>query len=105
MLTARTFLLRNFLLKRCLANAGAQETAVILYAYLTAGQKVRDGCHHFGAAARTGTNCQDEIPKRKSAALSDHLAKLAISLHILPVSALSRSDAMSRCEYFFHRHT
>jgi hypothetical protein len=98
-------LLRNVLLKRCLANAGAQETAVILYAYLTAAQEIRDGCHHFGAATCTGTNCQDEIPKRKSAALSDDLAKLAISLHMLPISALSRSNAMSRCEYFFHRHT
>jgi len=98
-------LLRNFLLKRCLANAGAQEPAIILYTYLTARQKIRDGCHHFGAATRTGTNCQDEIPKRKSAALSDNLAKLAISLHMLAISALSRSNAMSRCEYFFHRHT
>jgi len=98
-------LLRNFLLKRCLANAGAQETAVILYAYLTARQKIRDGCHHFGAATRTGTNCQDEIPKRKSAALSHNLAKLAISLHMLAIAALSRANAMSRCEYFFHRHT
>ena len=89
----------------CLANAGAQETSVILYAYLAAGQEVRDGCHHLCAARRAGTNCQDEIPKRKSAALSDDLAKLAVSLHILAIPALSRSNAMSRCEYFFHRHT
>jgi hypothetical protein len=46
-------LLRNFLLQRSLANACAQKTAVILYAYLTARQKIRDGCHHFGAATRT----------------------------------------------------
>jgi len=98
-------LLRNFLLKRCLANAGAQETAVIFYAYPTAGQKIRDCCHRFGAATRAGTNCQDEIPKGKSAALSDNLAKFAISLHTLAIFALSRSNAMSPCEYFFHRHT
>jgi len=102
-LTARA-LLRDFLLKKSLTNASAQETAVILYAYLAAGQKIRDGCHHFGAATRTGTNFQDQIPKRKSA-LSDDLAKLAISFHMLAISALSRSNAMSRCEYFFHRHT
>jgi len=93
------------LLKRCLANAGAQEPAIILYTYLTARQKIRDGCHRFGAATRAGTNCQDEIPKRKSAAISDNLAKFAISLHMSTISALSRSNAMSRCEYFFHRHT
>jgi hypothetical protein len=35
-----------------LANASAQETSVILYAYLATIQKVRDGCHHFCAAMR-----------------------------------------------------
>jgi hypothetical protein len=88
----------------CLANAGAQETSVILHAYLTARQKVRDRRHRFGAAAGAGTNCQDQIPKGKTSARSDHLAKLAISFHILAIFAVSRSNAMSRCEYFFHGH-
>jgi hypothetical protein len=88
----------------CLANAGAQETSVILYAYLAAGQEVRDGCHHLCAATRAGTNCQDQITERKPSARSDDLAKLAISFHMLAISTLSRSDAISHCEYFFHRH-
>jgi hypothetical protein len=88
---------------RCLANARAQETSVILYAYFAAGQKIRHGCHHLCAAARAGTNCQDQITERKPSARSDDLAKFAISLHILAISALSKSNAISRCEYFFPR--
>ena len=88
-----------------LANAGSQETAVILYAYLAARKKVRDGCHHLCAATRAGTNCQDQITERKPTARSDDLAKLAIPFHNLAIFALSRSNAMSRCEYFFHRQS
>jgi hypothetical protein len=84
------------------ANAGAQEPSVILYAYLATGQKVRDRCHHLCAAARTGTNCQDQITERKPSAGSDDLAKLAISFHMLAFSALSRSDARVHCEYVIH---
>jgi hypothetical protein len=87
----------------CLANSGAQEASVILYAYLATGQKVRNGCHHLCAATRAGTNCQDQITERRPSAWSDDLAKLAISFHMLAISTLSRSNAMSRCEYFFHR--
>jgi len=70
---------------------------------LAAVQKVRDGCHHLCAATRAGTNCQDQITEGKPSARSDDLAKLAISFHMFVVSALSRSNAMSRSEYFFHR--
>jgi hypothetical protein len=68
-----------------LANAGAQETSVILYAHLAAGQKIRHCCNRFCAAARAGTNCQDQIPKRKPSAWSDDLAKLTISFHMLAI--------------------
>ena len=85
-----------------LANAGAQEASVILYAYLATGQKVRDGCHHLCAATRAGTNCQDQITERRPSAWSDDLAKLAISFHMLAISTLSRSDASVDCEYVFH---
>jgi hypothetical protein len=88
----------------CSANAGAQEAPVILHAYLAARQKVCDRCHRFFAASRTGTDCQDQITERQSSARPHDLAKLAISFHMLTISALSRSNAMSRCEYFFHRH-
>jgi hypothetical protein len=88
-----------------LANAGAQKTSVILHAYLTAGQKVRDCRYRFCAALRARTNCQDQVPERKPTARFDDLAKLAISLHKLAIFGLSRFDATSRCEYFFHRHT
>jgi hypothetical protein len=84
------------------ANPGAQETSVILYAYLAAGQKIRDGRDHLCAAARAGTNCQDQITERKPSAWSDDLAKLAISFHMLAVSALSRCYASIHCEYLIH---
>jgi hypothetical protein len=90
-------------LSGCLANAGAQETSVILYAYLAAGQKIRHCRNHFCAAARAGTNCQDQITERQPSARSHDLAKLAISFHRLTISALSRSNATSHCEYVFHR--
>ena len=89
-------------LRACLANAGAQETSVILYAYLAAGQKIRHCRNHFCAAARAGTNCQDQITERQPSARSHDLAKLAISFHRLTSSALSRSNATSHCEYVFH---
>jgi len=89
-------------LRSRLANAGAQQTSVILYAYLAAGQKIRDGCHHLCAATSAGTNCQDQITERKPSARSDDLAKLGISFHMLAVSSLSRSDASVRCEYVVH---
>src|SRR5262249_4487584 len=85
-----------------LANAGAQETSLILYAYLPAGQKIGDGCHHLCAAARAGTNRQDQITEREPSAWSDNLAKLAISLHTLAVSAPSRCHASVHCEYVVH---
>src|SRR4029077_5933013 len=87
----------------CLANAGAQETSVIFYAYLAAGQKIRHCCNRFCAAARAGTNCQDQISERQSGARSHDLAKLAISFHMLAIFGLSRSNAMIHCEYVFHR--
>src|SRR5207245_10897292 len=86
----------------CVANAGAQEASVILYAYLTAIQKIGDGCHHLCTAARAGTNCQNQITEREPSARSDDLAKLAIPLHMLAVSPLSRCDASSGCEYVIH---
>jgi hypothetical protein len=85
-----------------LANAGAQETSVILYAHLAAGQKIRHCCNRFCAAARAGTNCQDQITERKPSARSHDLAKLAISFHMLTVSTLSRRNAISHCEYVVH---
>jgi hypothetical protein len=88
----------------CLANAGAQEASVILHAYLTAGQKVCDRCHRLFAASRAGTDCHDQITERKPSARSDDLAKLAISFHMLAIFVLSKSNARSHCEYFFHRH-
>jgi hypothetical protein len=90
-------------LRACLANAGAQEAPVILHAHLAAGQKVCDRCHCFFATSRAGTDCQYQIPERKPSTRSDNLAKFAISLHMLAISALSKSNAISRCEYFFHR--
>jgi hypothetical protein len=88
-----------------LANAGAQEASVILYAYLTARQKVCDRRYRFCAASRAGTNCQNQITERKPGARFNDLAKFAISLHKSAIFALSRSNAMIRCEYFFHRHS
>jgi hypothetical protein len=85
-----------------LANAGAQETSVILHAYLAAGQKIRHCCNRFGAAARAGTNCQDQITERKPSARFHDLAKLTISFHMLAISGLSRSSASVHCEYVFH---
>src|SRR4029077_5492315 len=76
--------------------------SVILYAYLTAIQKIGDGCHHLCAAARARTNCQNQITERESSARSDNLAKLAIPFHMLSVSALSRYDASGHCEYVVH---
>ncbi len=35
-----------------LANAGTQEAPFVLHTHLTAGQKIRHGCHHFSAAMR-----------------------------------------------------
>jgi hypothetical protein len=90
------------LLGLALANAGAQKTSVILYAYLAAGQKIRDGCDHLCAAASAGTNRQDQITERKPSAWSDDLTKLAIPFHMLAISAMSRCDASSHCEYVVH---
>ena len=87
-----------------LANAGAQETSVILHTYLAARQKVCDRCHRFFAASRAGTDCQDQITERKPSAGFHDLAKLAIPFHMLTISALSRSNATSHCEYFLHRN-
>jgi hypothetical protein len=75
-----------------------------LNAYLTARQKICDRRDRFCAASSAGTDCQDQITKRKPGARSDNLAKLAISFHILTIFVLSRSDATSHCEYFFYRH-
>jgi hypothetical protein len=69
---------------------------------LAAIQKIGDGCHHLCAAPRAGTNCQDQIPERKPRARSYDLAKLAISLHMLAVSPLSRCDASGGCDYVIH---
>jgi hypothetical protein len=69
---------------------------------LAAGQKIRHCCNRFCAAARAGTNCQDQITERKPSAWSDDLAKLAISFHMLAISSLSRSDASVHCEYVVH---
>ena len=88
-----------------LANAGAQETPVILHAYLTACQKVCNRRNRFCAATGARTNCQDQIAERKSGARFDNLAKFAVPFHILFIFALSKSNATSRCEYFFHRHS
>src|SRR5215471_3193685 len=44
-----------------LADAGAQETSVILNADLAAGQKIRNRCDHFSAAFGAGADCQDQI--------------------------------------------
>jgi len=88
-----------------LANAGAQETSVILDTYLTARQKICDRCYRFCAALRAGTNCHDQITERKSGARFNDLAKFAIPFHILAIFALSKSNATRRCEYFFHRHS
>jgi hypothetical protein len=88
-----------------LANAGAQETSVILHAHLTARQKICDRCYCFCAATSTGTNCQDQITERKPGARFNDLAKLAIPFHILAIFAPSKYNATSRCEYFFHRHS
>jgi hypothetical protein len=88
-----------------LANAGAQETSVILHTYLTARQKICDRRYRFCAATGARTNCQDQITERKSGARFDDLAKFAIPFHILAIFPLSKSNATSRCEYFFHRHS
>ena len=88
-----------------LANAGAQETPVILHAYLTACQKVCNRRNRFCAATGARTNCQDQIAERKSGARFNDLAKFAIPFHIFAIFALSKSNATSRCEYFFHRHS
>lgn len=85
-----------------LANAGAQQTSVILYADLAAVQKIRDGCHHLCAATSARTDCQDQITERKPSARSDDLAQLGISFHMLTVSVLSRSGASVHCEYVIH---
>jgi hypothetical protein len=85
-----------------LANAGAQQTSLILYADLAAAQKIRDGCHHLCAATSARTDCQDQITERKPSARSDDLAQLRISFHILTVFVLSRSDASVLCEYVVH---
>lgn len=85
-----------------LADAGAQETSIILNSYLAARQKVGDGCYHLSAATRAGTNCQNEIPERKSVTRSDDLPKLAITFHTLSVSVTSRCDARCHCEYVVH---
>src|SRR5262245_49524637 len=74
----------------CLAHAGAQETSVILYAHLAAGQKIGDRCDHLCAASRTRTHRQNQITKRKPSAWSDNLAKLTISFHKSFIPALSR---------------
>ena len=88
-----------------LANPGAQETSVILDAYLTARQKVCDRGYRFCAAAGAGTNCQDQITERKPSARFNDLAKFAIPFHTLAIFALSKSNATIRCEYFLHRHS
>ena len=85
-----------------LAYARAQETPVILHTYLAAGQKIRHCCNRFCAAARAGTNCQDQITERKPSARFHDLAKLTISFHMLAISGLSRSSASVHCEYVFH---
>jgi hypothetical protein len=72
---------------------------------LAAGQQIRHRRNRFRAAARAGTNCQDQITERQPSARSHDLPKLSISFHTLTISALSRSNAMSVCEYFFHRHS
>jgi hypothetical protein len=87
-----------------LANASAQKPALILNSYLTTCQKVCHCRNRFFAAFGAGTNCQDQVTERKPSARSDDLAKLGISFHILAICSKSRSDAIRRCEYFFHRH-
>jgi hypothetical protein len=69
---------------------------------LAARQKISDGRYHLCAAARAGTNCQNQIPERKAATRSDDLAKLSITFHTLSVSVTSRCDAICHCEYVVH---
>ena len=95
--SGQTFRVAMVCSSKVLANASAQETSVILYSYLAAGQEIRDSCNCFCAATRARTNCQDQISQRKPIARFDDLAKLAISFHKLAISGLSRSNAMSRC--------
>jgi len=87
-----------------LANAGAQEASVVVDAYLTASQKVSDRGNHLFAALRARADCQNQVTKRGPGARSDYLAKLSISFHMLAIFPLSRSNAISHCEYFFYRH-
>jgi hypothetical protein len=51
-----------------LADAGAQETPVLVHTHPAAGKKVRNRRDRLPAAVCAGTDCQDEIPQRKPAA-------------------------------------
>jgi len=48
-----------------LANLGAQELAVALDAHFSAAQEVSNGRDRFFRVLRAGTDCEDEVAKRK----------------------------------------
>jgi hypothetical protein len=51
-----------------LANAGAQETPVIVHTHLAAGEKIRHRGYRLPIAVRAGTDPQDEITQGKPCA-------------------------------------
>jgi len=51
-----------------LANAGAQETPLIVQTHLAAGEKIRHRGHRLRVAVRAGTNRQDQITQGKPCA-------------------------------------
>ena len=85
-----------------LANPSAQEAAIVVYPYLTAGQKVGHCSDHFSAALSARADGKDQVSKRRSTARSNDLAKMSSSFHLFSVTQ-SRCNAIPNCEYLFHR--
>ena len=61
-----------------LANLGAQEFAVALDAHFSAAQQISHGRDCFFSIPGAGTDCEDEIAKRK---FRTRLQDLAVFLH------------------------
>jgi hypothetical protein len=51
-----------------LANAGAQETPVVVHTHLAAGEKIRHCCYRLRVAVRARTDRQDQVTQGKSCA-------------------------------------
>ena len=83
-----------------LANAGAQETPVVVHAHLAAGEKIGYCRDRLPVAVRAGADRQNQITQGKP---GTSLQNLPISFHLVSVFSQSSSRAIPNCEYLIHK--